>query len=143
RASAGPARAPAWGGGGTPNRRSRIRGSGGDLVDGIVSRLALREPPAAAHLQAIRRLAASAGAPPASLAPALDAADALLRAPGPVDAAAVRTKLTAVDEQLAGLGALAPDARRHLELAQGFLLGDPRPDAWRDPYTDEYIRMRL
>jgi len=128
---------------GTPNLMSRIPGSGGDLVDWILARLDLREPPAAAHLEAIRRLAASAAAPPPGLAPALDAASALLRAPAPPDAATARAKLAALGEQLAGLGELAPDARRHLELAQKFLLGDPRPDAWRDPYTDGYIRMRL
>jgi len=106
-----------------------------------VPRLAVRIPPAEAHLRAIRK--ASASGAPAGLGAALDAAQAAIEGAGPIDPGAVQARLAAVREQLSGLGDRAPSAQRHLDLARQFLLGDPRPDAWRDPYTDRYIRLKL
>ena len=126
---------------GSPNVMSRVPTPGNDLVDWIVPRLAVRIPPAEAHLRAIRE--ASGSGAPTVLGTALDAAQAAIEGGGPIDPGAVQARLAAVREQLSGLGDRAPSAQRHLDLARQFLLGDPRPDAWRDPYTDRYIRLKL
>lgn len=124
---------------GQPNALVRIPGQQEVVVDWSVERLRAREVPAAAHLRAVGRLAAADAA--ASLGTALDAVEAA--ATTGRDEAALRAGLDAADAQLAPLGERADEARGHLALARRFLLGDPAPDAWRDPYTDEYIRRQM
>jgi inosine-uridine nucleoside N-ribohydrolase len=120
---------------GPPNAAVRVVDHGDRLVAFVVERLGDRIRPAVNHLRSVERLAS-----PIAAQAAVDAAALGRRVTGgsPTDPA-LASALDGIASELRAAGPAAAPALEHLDLARRFLVGDPRPDAWRDPYTPEHI----
>jgi hypothetical protein len=127
-------------GGGPPTASVRVANNGDRLVELVVQRLTAPVPPAVNHLRALQRIA---GPQADGVTAAVDQLLGRLEGGGAIDRAAVASALDSLEPKLTALGAESERARRHLQMARGFLLGESRSDAWSDPYTPRYIALTM
>ncbi len=121
---------------GTPNAQVRVSNSGDRLIELVLARLGSGTEPALNHLRAAERMAE-----PSShvLAARLEATVGHVARDRHLDREAVAALFDPLEPALGALGEDAAAARAHLAMARRFLLGEPRPDAWHDPYTPRWV----
>jgi hypothetical protein len=97
-------------------------------------------PATSNHLRAIAELAGAANHTlSGSVANALEQ----LNGHGPPDRAVLAAVFDRLQPQLSSLGERTERARWHLDMARGFVAGEPRTGAWTDRYTPTFITLVL
>ena len=125
---------------GAPNANVRVANAGDKMVEFFVGRMTDPVPAASNHLRAIAELAGAANHTlSGSVANALEQ----LNGHGPPDRAVLAAVFDRIQPQLSSLGERAERARWHLEMARGFVAGEPRTGVWTDRYTPTFITLFL
>lgn len=121
--------------GGGANVQVRVSDNPDRLLELVVARMTSRVEPAVNHLRALAR--AIEPASPHAAATIAAAVDRLLGDPT-MDRTRATTLIAGIERELP---ALDQGAGWHLDMARRFLLGEPRPGAWHDPYTPGYVAI--
>ncbi len=116
--------------------RSRVENDGAAIAAWIVGRLSSGTEPARNHLRSALRYGASL---PEAARAEIESVLGSLDGAAPAAVPAARSALEALSSRLAALGASAEPARRHVEMAKGFLFGAERDASWHDPYVPAWI----